>query len=233
MLLPGKQALQLLEEALTPCIPFTFPPRAVLFDEGEAATHFFWLRSGVVKLVRTGPNGSPHLFTVIGRPRPVGLADLFRGTFSARAEALTPVEACRIERARVLELMQQHAFIFQALTRKLDLEFRRLEERARRLQFCPPPCRLAHTLRDLAQELGLQPDGSLLLPITREELASLADLSQRTLSEALRTLEHEGLLQKLGPRRLRLHPDRLAVWLQQQRALFFPPLTGTRSESMQ
>lgn len=57
------------------------------------------------------------------------------------------------------------------------------------------------------------------LPIPREKLAHLANLSTYTLLPMLRTLKQAALLQILSPYRLCLHIARLAFWLQQQSAM--------------
>lgn len=89
-------------------------PGEVLFFEGDAARHFLTLRSGVVRLVRTFPDGRRSIVGFLHD------GDFLGGRFGERnyrttAEAVTKLEYCRI----LVDDLQQLAREFPALEHQL------------------------------------------------------------------------------------------------------------------
>ena len=59
-------------------------------------------------------------------------------------------------------------------------------------------------LHEMAQRLGVEPDGSILLPVSRTDIADYLSISVETVSRSLTSLERRGLIRVTSARHIRI-----------------------------
>src|SRR5919109_634831 len=178
-------------------------PRRRRFDRNEAVFH------------RDDPGDSLHLI-VKGRfairvMTPVGdtatiavrgpgesFGEMALVTESARraatVAALEAAETFAVYQADFHRLRQEHPAVNQVLISFLAGEVRMLNERLLEALYVPAERRVLRRLRELA-ELYPHGEGSVLIPLTQEEIASLAGTSRATVNAVLREEEKRGTVE--------------------------------------
>jgi CRP/FNR family transcriptional regulator len=86
---------------------FDFPSGAVVYHAGAHADWLFTVRSGAVKLVYYGADGTQRILRIVGRGDVFGLEALVGPTFDHTSIALSPVALCRIPRVLVERLNRE------------------------------------------------------------------------------------------------------------------------------
>ena len=169
-----------------------FDRRRIIVSEGEPATSFFNIVSGVVKLCRSLPDGRTQIigFRFPGEFFAISDAE----TYATTAESLTAVEACQFPRARLKRLMQTFP---QVQTRLLDMSYRYLAASEDQIFLLGRKTAkekvasflLSYSARFCAEQAGT--GHRLDLPMTRTEIADFLGLTTETVSRILTGLVRE------------------------------------------
>jgi CRP-like cAMP-binding protein len=83
---------------------FDYPSGAVIYHAGAHGDWLFTVRSGAVKLVRYGADGTQRILRILGRGDVFGLEALVSPAYDHTSIALSPVALCRIPRVLVERL---------------------------------------------------------------------------------------------------------------------------------
>ena len=174
-----------------------YQPGATVCVQGDPATHVFVLVDGWVKVLSVTDEGDETVVALRGDGDVVGeTSGETTGRRNATIKAITVVDALVI--------------VFEAFTRFLDTNrgpdraFRRMMTRRMadtdmllRLRAVTVGAqRLARLLVELAGRFGHGEDGAIeiALPLSQEELASLAGTSRATVTRALKDWRQRGLI---------------------------------------
>ena len=175
------------------------PSRTVLFQQGDVLETLLWIRSGVVKLVRTGPSGRDMVTifrtagALLGVPSVLRQQPSLVSAVTVSACELQPVPAPAIGEARtgpaLSWLLESQASEVEAMTMRLA-ELGTLDLRGR----------LMAVLASLAESsVLLGRDGTRRLPaFTHEDFSAAVGASRQRVTMMLARLEREGLIQKGG-----------------------------------
>jgi len=165
----------------------SYPPEAIIFNQGDPCDRFWLLIDGRVKIVHLAEAGREVILEVITPGEAFGGTVLFMPEHPATARAMTAAHTFSVPGEAYARLVAQYPQVTQRLVRMLGARLHSLMalqvlagERVER--------RLAHILLKLADRAGrTEPDGSLLitLPLTRQDLAEMAGT---TLETAIRTM---------------------------------------------
>lgn len=190
---PGRQAV------LAAATRRTFAAGDMLVRQGESATALFIIESGRVVVRYDTPAGDSLLLSVMGPGQLFGELGLLNRrqerTASAQALDAVAVRVLRVEDFRRLRsqgddiddfVMTAMAAQIERLSRLVAEAFHVPAERrlARRL------FEVAHAFADSQEELA----GPVTIPLTQEDLASLAGTTRPTVNAALRRLADDGLV---------------------------------------
>ena len=190
--------------------------RYVLINEGFSADHVFLICSGRVKLLASSPDGRILLLRVAGPGDVLGLASILHGDcYRVTAETLEPCVVKSVPRNDFLRFMEDFSDAGRSATGAMAREYDSALLSARRLALSNSAAgKLASALLDWAR-LGLtEPVASSLpltfhMPLTHEELGSLAGISRETVTRLLGKFRREGLLHQLDERMVLHHPGKL------------------------
>lgn len=176
-----------------------FRRKEPLFVAGETPRSLLVLRAGLVKVVRSAPNGRGIVCGLFGAPESVGDVPLLAGSlYPATAVACTRAEVCAVPRGLVLEVLgREPALLGSVLTNAQD-KLRLLLSKIEILSAGTVEARLAALLLHLQARFGDElDDGTELVPVhlARQELADLVATTTETIIRTLGRWQDEGLVE--------------------------------------
>lgn len=166
-----------------------FDRRNTIVSEGEPASSFFNIVSGVVKLYRSQPDGRTQIVGIRFPGDFFAVSDT--ETYTTTAEALTFVEACRFSRSRLARIMQSFP---QAQAKILEMSRRHLtasEDHIVLLGRKTARERVASFLLLYGRQFGrdaIKKNHHICMPMTRVEIADFLGLTTETVSRVLTAL---------------------------------------------
>lgn len=174
--------------------------------EGDPATHVFILLDGWVKILSAAGDGREPTLALRGAGDIVGeTAGHTTGERNATMQAIITVRALIVGYDRFSSFLDTDRGGGRAYRQVITYRWRDAEARLRIRAVTNGAQRLAGLLLDLAERLGSGTEGivEIALPLSQEELASLAGTSRATVARALNGWRRRGLIQT-GQRRLTL-----------------------------
>lgn len=201
------------ERLLATAVSRRFGAGEHLFSNGDAATHFFLLRNGCVKLYRLSPAGDEKIMRLIRPSQTFAESILFMDAprYPVHGEGLEAGELVAFDRETFLGILHESFATCRAvmaqMTRRIQAHWDEIET----LALQNSRYRVVHYL------LGLLPSGAqgrvtVSLPARKMVLAAHVAVTPETLSRTLRALSDEGLIEVAGDEltipdvdRLRLH----------------------------
>ncbi len=171
-------------------------PGEVLFREGEAGQHMFVLQSGSVRITKDGKGGEKTL-AILGAGEFFGEMSILNAK-PRNATATVEGGAARVLviDARTFEQMViGNAEIAVRLIKKLSRRLDSANELIEVLMHRDPKARVILGLTRQAEMIGrARPDGSMLVPITVEDLAEEIGLTTEETEEVLSRLKRLRIL---------------------------------------
>jgi CRP/FNR family cyclic AMP-dependent transcriptional regulator len=188
----------------------TFARREVLFHEGDPGDTLHLVGQGRVAVRVTTALGDVATLAVLGPGETVGELALVSDDHerSATVVALEPTETLALRRAQLEELRRAHPTIDRFLLDLLAGQIRRTNALLTEALFVPAENRVVRRLLAVAQVYGDVQPGTAV-PLTQEDLASIAGTSRATANRVLRTAEDAGELRLARGRIELLDPQAL------------------------
>jgi CRP/FNR family transcriptional regulator, cyclic AMP receptor protein len=164
--------------------------RQYLFQEGDPSDGMFLVDSGWATVRISTPLGDVATLNVVGPGESLGEQSLVDkdARRSAAALAVSPMQARYLSRSAFDDLRGAHPEIDRFLVALLNDRTRRLSARLVEALYVPAPERVLRRVADVAEAFGA--DGRI--PLTQEEIASLAGTTRPTVNRALRQAEAKG-----------------------------------------
>jgi len=183
-----------------------YPPGATICVEGDPATHVFILLDGWVKVLSAAADGREPTLALRGAGEVVGeVAGETTGHRNATMQAIVTTRALIVRYERFTAFLDTHRGGGRAYRHAIMGRWQEAEAMLRLHAITSGPQRLAGLLLGLAERLGGQTGGvvEIALPLSQEELASLAGTSRATVARALDGWRRRGLI-RTGLRRITL-----------------------------
>jgi CRP/FNR family transcriptional regulator, cyclic AMP receptor protein len=183
-----------------------YPPGAALCVEGDPATHAFILLDGWVKILAVSVDGHQSILALRGAGDIVGeVAGETTGRRNATMQALVTVHALVVQYDRLNSFLDAHQGGSRAYRHVMAYRWRESDAMLRLRGFTSGAQRLAALLLGLAERLGGPAESviEIALPLSQEELASLAGTSRATVARAFSEWRKRGLI-RTGQRRVTL-----------------------------
>jgi CRP/FNR family transcriptional regulator, nitrogen oxide reductase regulator len=171
---------------------------ATFFREGDAATSFFVLNEGSVKLTQLTPEGHQVVLRLIGRGDAFGGVAVFGGaTYPITAEAVTHATALEWPGDVMASLMERHPKLALNALRFVAGRLHELQVQYRQLATEKVERRVARALLRLVQQTGRRVESGVLidLPLSREDIAQMTGTTLYTVSRIISRLEAQGILE--------------------------------------
>jgi CRP/FNR family cyclic AMP-dependent transcriptional regulator len=173
-----------------------FARREVLFHEGDPGETMHLIAKGRVAIRTTTPLGEVATLRVLGRGGVVGELALIDGygIRAASAVALEPTETLALRLREFEDLRRRHPAVDRGLIAALAAEVRRLDARLVEALYVPAEARVIRRLLELVDVYSVG-DDEVIVPLTQDELASMAGTSRATANRVLRQAEDTGAVE--------------------------------------
>ncbi len=179
----------------------------VLFEDGAEAEGFYIVASGKVKVYKLSPDGKERILHMVQPGNSFAEAAIFDdGRYPAFAETLDTSTLLFFPKREFINLLHQHSQLAINIIAGLSRFLRQFTVQIEDLSFRDVPARLARYLLSLDGEQNI----SLLLPISKTQLASNLGTTSETLSRTFRKLSDDEVIHVHGKKIEILDADRLS-----------------------
>ncbi len=189
-----------------------FQPGVTMCHEGDPATYLYVLVAGWVKILSVTSDGHHRVLALRGNGDIVGeMAGETTGHRTATLQAIDLVHALIVGYERFNAFLDSNPGAAHAYRRTMTQRLSDTATMLRRHSVTSGAQRLAATLLELAGRHGSVAGGQIdvVMPLTQEELASLAGTSRATVTRAFRNWRHRGFI-RTGQKRITItDPDSL------------------------
>jgi len=181
-----------------------FKKGEVLFHEGDPGDTLHLIDRGHIAIRTSTPLGDVLTLSVLGPGDVFGEQALVTADSrrTASAVALEPAETRSLTADRFDRLRNEEPAINRFLVEVLAAQVRRLSDQVREALYVPAEIRTLRRLNGLASSFS-RPDQTCVIPVTQDDLASLAGVSRPTANRVLKRIEADGVIA--------LHRGRLEV----------------------
>lgn len=180
------------EHIIAPATAVMMKPHDWLFRQGDPATAFFIVISGLVKLFRITPSGDETVIHVMQRGESFAEAVAFTGNrYPATAEAVTEVRVGRIPADHITRCIRESPDIALAMVASTSQHLHHLVEQIEQLKAQSGVQRVAEFLASLST--AQQGACEILLPYDKILIAALLGLTPESLSRAFAKLRGIGV----------------------------------------
>jgi CRP-like cAMP-binding protein len=188
------------QKVLNRCVSRRFRRRQVIFHHGDVSDGMHLIASGRVMIQVSTPSGEEACLTVSGPGETVGEQSLLvdGARRSASAIALEPVETMFLSKAAFAAMRAEDPLLDRVMIEVLTSRVLRLTDQLVEALFVPASTRVLRRVADAASMYG---EGAI--PLTQDEIASIAGCTRPTVNRALRAAEEAGLVD-LARRRIRV-----------------------------
>jgi len=174
-----------------------YPPGTTLCVEGDSATHVFVLLAGWVKILWVTDDGHENVLALLGGGDIAGeTAGATTGHRNATMQAIGTVHALVVGYDRFSSFLDSHPGAGRAYRRMMTQRWGDVGIVLRTRAVTTGAQRLAGLLLDLAGQHGSRVGGAIevALPLSQEELASMAGVSRATVTRALSSWRKRGFI---------------------------------------
>ena len=187
--LPESRLLEI--QSFQPSI-VSFASDETVYHQGDISTSAFTLRKGLVKLVKTVPNGRTQLVRVLRAGDLFGFDGFAGESYNHTAIPLTEIEVCRLPLSELTELKKQNPEIENTMMKRWIQHLRQAEDMMVELGAKKASERLASFLIRWCERAD--ESGWTALPLSRGEIGELLGLTIETVSRFLSDWKRQGLL---------------------------------------
>jgi len=171
--------------------------RTRLYREDDMSEQLFILISGEVKIHKSLPNGRQQIHKLAQIPGDlIACEDLFLDKYTSTSESITSIEVCILHKNNLLDLMERYSEIsntlIHSMARNLNAYICHIANLGQKSALEKVASYLVY-LHVTHQERNLR-SGVLVESLTRNELADMIGVTQRTLIRSLKELETKRII---------------------------------------
>lgn len=168
-----------------------------VYHAGTPATRVYVVASGAVKTVRPGADGRETILDLCGPGDPLGAVPaLGEEVHADSAWTLTPSCLLGLNSNEYVQIMEDFPAVAMATLKGVSRRLSEARQAVHLLAGAPLPQRLAAMLLLLAEKVGREWEGGVLIdvPLSREDLASMAGAATESVSRLLSTWKRSELI---------------------------------------
>lgn len=186
------------EEVLRQGVTVRFPPKAIIFAQGDPADKIFYLRSGLIKLYFMSKEGYEKTVLYSEEGNFFGDAGMLRGKpYGITAVTVTACEIVAFTAEQFLDLFRDNTEFAEACLYSLAEKLWATGRQVNNLAFESGYGKVVSALTYLARRSGMpveQGSGAVRVEVTQQELAEMAGVSRVTVSAALKDLQKSNVI---------------------------------------
>ncbi|MCP5464632.1 MAG: Crp/Fnr family transcriptional regulator [Deltaproteobacteria bacterium] len=173
----------------------------VIFHEGTRPIGLFCIRSGQVKICRTGLEGKEQIVRLAKSGSIIGYRSfLAEELYSASAIAIEGTTICCIDRDDLNKALASNPLFYKNLVKLMSFDLRKSEDLVFGLAQKSARERLAEVLLLLKEEFGIDPldSAKLGVQLSRQELSTYTGVATETIIRLLSEFKQEGWVDLQG-----------------------------------
>jgi len=169
----------------------TYAADETVYHQGDVALNAFTLRRGLVKLIKTLPNGRTQIVRVLRAGDLFGFDGFAGEPYNHTAIPLSEIEVCRLPLGELMDLKKQNPEIENTMMRRWIQHLREAEDMMLELGAKKAAERLVSFLLRWCENMG---GGWVVLPLSRAEIGELLGLTIETVSRFLSDWKRQGFI---------------------------------------
>lgn len=176
------------------------PKETTIYCTGEAATCFYLVKEGKVKITRKSETGKEIILALLGPGEIFGELSI-AGQEEREEVAVTAEDSlvCLFRVSDFQHLMENNPRLSLQVTKLIGLRLKKIQRRLESLIFRTSEERIRDFLKDMAHEYGYtiatDPNKNAIpVRLTHDDIGKLTATSRQTVSTVMRCLEKEGVL---------------------------------------
>jgi CRP/FNR family cyclic AMP-dependent transcriptional regulator len=171
----------------------------ILFDAGEAATDFFQVESGQIKMYILNPEGQEFTQGVFQAGESFGEPALLGNfVYPSSAMCIADGQVWRLPKPEFIELLKNnfelHLKLDHVLCNRLQYKSMILTE----ISSHDPEHRLGTIMKYFKAKVQPATTGKMIVPFTRQQLADMTGLRVETVIRTIKRMEKEGKIELSG-----------------------------------
>jgi CRP-like cAMP-binding protein len=171
-----------------------------LFVGGDTPRSVYAVANGCLKIVRENSEGGSLIVRVVKSGEVLGLNEVFTGTNYLRtAVALRDSEIFAVDMRAMQEVLKRRPELAMHFLANMSQEIVKLERRLEASMFKTAKSRVAGVLFELHGAFGEADTNVFEPPLSRRDIAEMADVAPETVSRVLADLKVGGVLDAQGP----------------------------------
>jgi CRP/FNR family transcriptional regulator len=171
----------------------SYEVKEVVYHQGDAPNHAFTLRKGLVKLIKSLPDGRIQIVRILKKGDLFGFDGFANQNYNQSAIALTGCEVCHLPLAGLQKLRLQQPEIDKAMMDRWLQHLSEAENMMLDLGAKKASERLANFLVNWGET---EEDGWKKMPLSRQEIGNLLGLTIETVSRFLSQWKRAGIIQE-------------------------------------
>lgn len=187
-----------------------FSRHDIIFRQLMPADHIAYVKSGMVKIYRSGRSSRVVCITLAGPGQFVALpCAIDQGEYRFSASAVESTEAVMIRSDAILSLITENGKFARDLFKQMSRDMNEISDKLVSLSVKQLPGRVADLIRYFSEDVYNSDD--FTVPLTRQELAELIGTTKESLIRTLNEFRHDKLIEMEGRRIRILAPDLIDI----------------------
>lgn len=171
----------------------------VIFTEGENINGVFCVKDGVCKMTKLSSNGRDQIVHLVKKGELLGQRSMISDQpANLSAVALEDMQVCFIPKNEILGFFNDNSRFSMNVMRTICGDLKEADDIMVNMAQKTVKERLAHTLLYLEDNFGVNPDKSLKLQLSREEIASMIGTATESCIRLLSEFSKLGLIELTG-----------------------------------
>lgn len=172
---------------------------AVIFEEGENVNGVFCVKDGVCKMTKLSQNGKDQIVKLVKKGELLGQRSMISDEpANLSAVALEDMQVCFIPKSEIMGFFNQNNNFSMNVMKTICGDLKEADDILVGLAQKTVKERLAHTLLYLEETFGINPDKSLKLQLSREEIAGMIGTATESCIRLLAELKKESAIELVG-----------------------------------
>ena len=172
-------------------------PEEILFHQGEEADAIYLIKAGAIKLFKVSENGKEVIMDILHADDVYGEAHLFEEAEQPfTAQAMEESFVCYCSKKEFQKLITENPTVAFKVVETLGKKLSQYTQQMASMAFEDVKGRLLRILVQLAENYGAETSQGIRidLSLTHQELASLVNASRVMVTNTLKELKHQGLI---------------------------------------
>ncbi len=170
-----------------------------IFQEGEHVKGVFCVKDGVCKMTKLSANGKDQIVKLVKKGELLGQRSMISDEpANLTAVALEDMQVCFIPKSEILGFFNTNNKFSMNVMRTICGDLRDADDLMVGMAQKTVRERLASTMLYLEENFGTNPDGSLKLQLSREEIASIIGTATESCIRLMSEMNKQGLISLSG-----------------------------------